>query len=93
MPFRTVQLQDIICVVEALTKVSGCRQLHMQKRIMIGLGNGPIDLYHTAVMLSLRRIKSLVFCTASLALNSRLGEACRAETKLYIPLRLDILKF
>ena len=26
--------------------------------------------------------KKLCFCTASLALNSRLGEACRAKTKL-----------
>ena len=41
-----------------------------------------IDLYHTAAMLSLRRIKSFVF--ASLALNSRLREACRAKTRLFI---------
>ena len=30
------------------------------------------------------------FCTASLVLNSRLGEACRAKTKLFIPLRLNM---
>ena len=30
---------------------------------------------HSAAMLSLWRIKKLCFCTASLALNSRLGEA------------------
>ena len=27
--------------------------------------------------------KKLCFCTASLALNSRLAEACRAKTKLF----------
>ena len=30
--------------------------------------------------------KKLCCCTASLEMNSRLGEACRAKTKLFIPL-------
>ena len=34
--------------------------------------------------------KKLCFCTASLALNSRLGEACRAKTKLFILTRLNM---
>ena len=34
--------------------------------------------------------KKLCFCTASLALNSRLGEACRAKTKFFILLRLNM---
>ena len=29
--------------------------------------------------------KKVCFCTVSLALNSRLAEACRAKTKLFIP--------
>ena len=34
--------------------------------------------------------KKLCFCTASLALNTRLVEACRAKTKLFIPPRLNM---
>ena len=34
--------------------------------------------------------KKLCFCTVSLALNSRLGEAYRAKTKLFILLRLNM---
>ena len=34
--------------------------------------------------------KRLCFCTASLAPNSRLAEACRAETKFFIPPRLNM---
>ena len=34
--------------------------------------------------------KKICFCTVSLALNSRLAEACRAKTKLFIPSRLDM---
>ena len=34
--------------------------------------------------------KKLCFCTASLALNSCLGEACHAKTKLFILLRLNM---
>ena len=34
--------------------------------------------------------KKLCFCTASLALNSRLAEACRAKTKLFVPPRLNM---
>ena len=34
--------------------------------------------------------KKLCFCTASLTLNSRLGEANRAKTKLFILLRLKM---
>ena len=34
--------------------------------------------------------KKLCFCTASLALNSRLAESCRAKTKLFIPPRLNV---
>ena len=32
-----------------------------------------------------QRNKKLCFCTANLALNSRLTKACRAKTKLFIP--------
>ena len=35
--------------------------------------------------------KKLCFCTASLALNSRMGEACRAKTKQFILLRLNMV--
>ena len=35
--------------------------------------------------------KKLCFCTASLALNSRLGEAYRAKTKLFILLRINMV--
>ena len=35
--------------------------------------------------------KKLCFCMASLALNSRLAEACRAKTKLFILLRLNMV--
>ena len=50
----------------------------------------PIDLCHSTAMLSLRRIKNFVFARpGKLALNSRLAEACRAKTKLFIPLRLN----
>ena len=41
-------------------------------------------------MLGLRRIKNFFFGTVSLALNLRLGEACRAKTKLFILLRLNM---
>ena len=34
--------------------------------------------------------KKLCFCTASLALNSRLAEGCRAKTKLFIPSRFNM---
>ena len=34
--------------------------------------------------------KKLCFCTASLALNSRLSEATRAKTKIFIHLRLNM---
>ena len=34
--------------------------------------------------------KKLCFCKASVALNSRLAEACRAETKFFIPPRLNM---
>ena len=34
--------------------------------------------------------KKLCFCTASLALNSRLSEVCRTKTKLFILLRLNM---
>ena len=34
--------------------------------------------------------KKLCFCTASLALNLHLGEACCAKTKLFILLRLNM---
>ena len=34
--------------------------------------------------------KKLCFCTASLALNSHVGEASRAKTKLFIHLRLNM---
>ena len=34
--------------------------------------------------------KKLCFCAASLALNSRLAEACLAKTKLFIPPRLKM---
>ena len=49
-----------------------------------------ICLYHSAAMLSLEENKKLCFCTASLALNSRLAEACRAKTKLSISPRLNM---
>ena len=34
--------------------------------------------------------KKLCFCTASLALNSGLAEACLSKTKLFIPPRLNM---
>ena len=34
--------------------------------------------------------EKLSFCTESLALNSRMGEACRAKTKLFILLRFNM---
>ena len=34
--------------------------------------------------------KKLCFCTASLALNSCLGEVCHAKIKLFIPSRLNM---
>ena len=34
--------------------------------------------------------KKLCFCTANLALNSRLAEACRTKTNLFIPLKLNM---
>ena len=37
-----------------------------------------------------RENKKLCFCMASLALNSRLGEASLAKTKLFILLRLNM---
>ena len=48
-----------------------------------------IDLYQKVAMLSLGGNKKLSFYTVSLALNSRLAEACRAKTKLFIPSRLN----
>ena len=50
-----------------------------------------IDLCHSAATLSLGRIKSFVFERASLVLNSSLGEACHAKTKLFIPVRLNMV--
>ena len=40
-----------------------------------------IDLYHSES----QENKKLCCCTANLSLNSRLAEACRAKTKLFIP--------
>ena len=37
-----------------------------------------------------RENRMLCFCTASLALKSRLAEACRAKTKLFIRSRLNM---
>ena len=54
------------------------------------LWSNRIDPYHSAAMLSLRRIKKLCFCTVSLTLNSRLVEACCAKTKFFIPPRLNM---
>ena len=49
--------------------------------------NGPLPL---GGHVESQENKKLCFCTASLALNSRVGEASRAKTKLFILLRLNM---
>ena len=87
--FQTLQPMPTCCFPRSFPTELISSYLH---QIMAPFLNAyrQIDLYHTEAMLSLEENKTLFVCTASLALNSRLAEACRAKTKLFIPPRLNV---
>ena len=59
------------------------------KTLRVAIQMKAIDPYHSAAMLSLGGIKSC-FRTASLGQTRIQGDVCRAKTKLFILLRLNM---
>ena len=71
-----------------------CFSSHFQKARRVGVHVKwllQIDLYHTAAMLSLRRIKSLFLHGKPRTEFSHLAEAFRAKTRLFIPPRFIMI--